>query len=123
MLEGNAGTVRRSHLAALPAPTGMSDPRVIHIPVAHTRVSGPGGPSSMLPLRPHRHGADPPARVCDTPFPRARRRHVARGGKARCPAMGVGAASAWGGSSGPLSGRGAVSPGGWAAPIFSPRRE
>lgn len=107
--------------AASWAATGMSDPRVIPFPVAHTKVSGPGGPSLISPLRPHRtERVHPP--VYATPDSPARGGDVtSRAGEKRgARAMGARGCASVGRALGSVERGGAVNPGGRAAPFLSP---
>lgn len=98
----------------------MSDPRVIPFPVAHTKVSGPGGPSLISPLRPHRTERVHPS-VYATPDSPARGGEVTpRAGEKRgALAMGVGGRASVGRAFGSVERGGAVNPGGRAAPFLS----
>lgn len=107
--------------AASWAATGMSDPRVIPFPVAHTKVSGPGGPSLISPLRPHRtERVHPP--VYATPDSPARGGDVtSRAGEKRgARAMGARGRASVGRAFGSVERGGAVNPGGRAVPFLSP---
>ncbi|CAM4536280.1 hypothetical protein MYXA107069_33215 [Myxococcus xanthus] len=107
--------------AASWASIGMSDPRVIPFPVAHTKVSGPGGPSLISPLRPHRtERVHPP--VYATPDSPARGGDVtSRAGEKRgARAMGARGRASVGRAFGSVERGGAVNPGGRAVPFLSP---